>query len=49
MIANGRIQLYPVLRLVLMLALGIIAGDALCRLCPVWCWFAAVAAVMGVA
>lgn len=49
MIANGRIQLYPVLRLVLMLALGIIAGDALCRLCPVWCWFAAVAAVMVVA
>lgn len=46
MIANGRIQLYPVLRLVLMLVFGIIAGDALCRLLPVWHWFAAVAVVL---
>lgn len=44
MIANGRIQLYPFLRLVLMLVLGVWAGEASLHAVPVYAWLAATAA-----
>lgn len=47
MIANGRIQLFPLLRLALMLIVGIVMGDALWGMVPVWWWMAATIALLG--
>lgn len=41
MIANGRIQLFPLLRLAVALIVGIFVGDAAFRQVPSWCWMAA--------
>ena len=49
MIANGRIQLYPVMRLALMLALGIVVGDAVCPWVSIWAWVLAVGIIVVVA
>lgn len=49
MIANGRIQLYTFVRLVLMLALGIWAGEALVGDVPAYVWLAATAVALGLA
>lgn len=46
MIANGRLQLYPLLRLTLMLAAGIALADMAADIVPVWAWAAAWAALM---
>ncbi len=48
MIANGRVQLYPVLRLVVMLALGIVVGDALYGVVAVLYWLIAAVVLLGV-
>lgn len=49
MIANGRIQLYTFLRLVLMLALGVWAGESLLGSVPAYAWLAAAAGVLAAA
>lgn len=46
MIANGRIQLYPFLRLVLMLGLGVWAGEVLLHAVHVYAWLVATVAVL---
>ncbi len=46
MIANGRLQLYPFLRLTAMLAAGIAVADMAAEAVPVWAWAAAFAAFM---
>lgn len=49
MIANGRIQLYTFVRLVLMLALGVWSGEALLHAVPAHAWLAATAMVLAAA
>lgn len=46
MIANGRLQLYPFLRLALMLAAGIALADTAADIVPAWAWAAACAALI---
>lgn len=46
---NGRIQLYPVLRLALFLVLGILAGNAFYGMVSVTVWYAALVIVLVVA
>ncbi len=46
MIANGTLQLYPFLRLALMLAAGIALADTAADTVPTWAWAAACAALM---
>ncbi len=46
MIANGRLQLYPFLRLAAMLAIGIALADTAADTVPSWTWAAAFAALM---
>lgn len=46
---NGRIQLYPVLRLAVFLVVGIIAGKALYGVVSAWIWYAALVVSLAVA
>lgn len=43
---NGKIQLYPMLRVAIFLIAGILVGEALYGVVPLWAWFAAAAACL---
>ena len=48
MITNGRIQLYPLLRVAIMLIMGIILGNALYGVVAQWVWMLSTVALLSV-